>query len=75
MKKSRNLVLMLVFSVILSLTAGAIDVHIDDAKAAFNESSDYPFISSEGRTLVPLGCGDPHRAGDEKGSYGCLHDR
>lgn len=54
MKKLRNLLLMLVLSVMLAATAGAVDVYIDGSKVAFNDDTGYPFISEEGRTLVPL---------------------
>lgn len=39
---------------LLMCTAGAADVYIDGEKVEFTESSGYPFISAENRTLVPL---------------------
>ena len=54
MKRWLHLALMLCISAMLSVSAYAVDVIIDGVKVNFNESSGYPFISSEGRTLVPL---------------------
>lgn len=38
----------------MALTASATDVIINGNKVPFDQSSGYPFISAEGRTLVPL---------------------
>ncbi len=45
--------------IVLCLTAGvmtsfATDVVIDGVKVGFNDSTGYPYVSSEGRTMVPL---------------------
>lgn len=45
------LILSLVLSVVPTL---ATDVVIDNVKVSFNDSTGYPFISTEGRTMVPL---------------------
>ena len=45
----------LILSLVLSgMTAFATDVSIDNIKVPFNDSTGYPFISAEGRTMVPL---------------------
>lgn len=54
MKKLRSFLVMALMAVILTVSASAVDVYIDGVKVPFDENSGYPFISAEGRTLVPL---------------------
>ena len=49
------IVTILVLSMIITIIpAMATDVVIDNVKVSFNDSTGYPFISAEGRTMVPL---------------------
>lgn len=54
MKKLRDLLVMVLLSVLLTLSASAVDVYIDGNKVFFDDDTGYPFITEEGRTLVPL---------------------
>ena len=54
MKKLRVLLAMLLLSVVLTISASAVDVYIDGNKVPFDDNTGYPFITEEGRTLVPL---------------------
>ena len=53
MKKVLLSVTVLLLSLLMCVSAGAIDVFIDGAKVPFNNDTGYPFIEN-GRTLVPL---------------------
>ena len=63
MKKFLLVTVLLLSLVLGTVPAMATDVVIDNVKVAFNDSTGYPFISAEGRTMVPL------RATME--AYGC----
>ena len=54
MKKLLLLALALVCVTMSIIPALATDVVIDNVEVAFNDSTGYPFISAEGRTMVPL---------------------
>ncbi len=54
MKKLLSVFFAAVVFAALTVSASAIDVIIDGVKVEFNDSTGYPFISAENRTLVPL---------------------
>lgn len=54
MKKLFLLMFVFIALVFCTTAANAIDVYVDGAKVSFNESSGYPFIDGNNRTLVPL---------------------
>ncbi len=54
MKKLITIALTFALALMLSFSAKAIDVIIDGTPVEFNDSTGYPFISEENRTLVPL---------------------
>lgn len=54
MKKIFSVIFTVLALCLLTCYASAIDVIIDGVKVEFNDSTGYPFISAENRTLVPL---------------------
>ena len=54
MKKLLSIIFATFVFAALTVSASAIDVIIDGVKVEFNDSTGYPFISAESRTLVPL---------------------
>ena len=54
MRKLIHLAVMAALTIVLTVTAGAVDVYIDGEKVPFDDNTGYPFVSDESRTLVPL---------------------
>ena len=54
MKKHLTLALFCILIIASAITANAVDVYVDGVKVPFTESSGYPFIDQNNRTLVPL---------------------
>ncbi len=54
MKKFSFFVLVLITLVLSAISVSAVNVYVDGARVAFTDSSGYPFVDQNGRTLVPL---------------------
>ncbi len=54
MKKLTTLFFVCIFMASLIVPASCTDVVIDGIKVPFNDSTGYPFVNAEGRTMVPL---------------------
>lgn len=54
MKKLRSILVAALLAIVLTVSASAVDVYLDGVKVPFDDNTGYPFISAEGRTLVPL---------------------